>query len=140
MTPERARVKVDTNTIFLFIVSYSSAKDVFQREEVSYGKCNNVGNQERSYPFGTHWSIFRPSCMVGRREILMCLLRGDSDNAAVISRVFLDEGGARDLPAGRKKIGQRAPLPHSLSVNEGLVVMQQVRFFTLNIYLLEAYL
>ena len=51
----------------------------------------------------------------------------------MILRVFLDEDGARDLVADRKKIGQRAPLPHSLSVNEGLVVMQQVRFFTLNI-------
>jgi len=50
----------------------------------------------------------------------------------MISQVFLDEGGARDLAAGRKTIGQRAPSPHSLSTNEGLGVMWQVRFFVLN--------
>jgi len=41
----------------------------------------------------------------------------------MISRVFLDEVGARDLVAGRKKIGERALFPHSLSAKEGLVVV-----------------
>ena len=60
----------------------------FPREEVSYGKCNNVGNQERSYPFGTHWSTLRPGGMVGGRKILMCLLRGDTDNVAMTDDHF----------------------------------------------------
>jgi len=55
---------------------------------VSYGKRNNLGNQERSYPFGTHWSSLRPGGMAGRREILVRLLRGDTDNVAMTDDYF----------------------------------------------------
>lgn len=106
MTAEKAGVKVNTNTIFIFIVLFIGGTG----KGVSCEKSNGVGNQECFYPFGTQRSPLRPGGMVGRRESLMCLLQGDADNAAMISRVFLDEGGVV-IWLQRGRILVREPVP-----------------------------
>jgi|WetSurMetagenome_2_1015567.scaffolds.fasta_scaffold29612_3 hypothetical protein len=80
----------------------------FQREEVSYAKRHDVGDQKRACPLGNHCSLFLPGLVARRSKFFVCCVRCDHDNAAMTGRVILDKGGALVSAAGRDTIGRRA--------------------------------